>query len=78
MDKDLERWYEQQFALFAEPGWKDFIDQVQEIRDSVDKLNRLVTPEDLYRAKGELKNIDWILGWPRAVEAAYNAAKEGQ
>lgn len=69
-DLQLELYYQNRFAMFAEQGWKDLIDDLKVMRESTDRLAG-VTPEKLPYKQGELSIIDWMLSLEKASKDSY-------
>jgi hypothetical protein len=71
MELSDQKWYEDQFDLFATQGWKDFVRQAEDIFESMNEVEGISTPEQLYRAKGVLENLRWITSWEESVLRTY-------
>jgi len=71
MDKELEKWYENQFELFNMQGWKDLMVQVQEEMIPTYTLENISNLEDLFKRKGELTILQWLVGWEDSVNASW-------
>jgi hypothetical protein len=76
VDKELEKYYEAQFSLFLEPGWKDFLEDIQRAKDALPKLKEIKGAEQLSLVQGQLDILDWILERKNLVETAYKDIKE--
>jgi hypothetical protein len=76
MDKELERYYESQFDLFLETGWKDFLDDVKRAKEALPKLKEIKGAEQLSFVQGQLDILDWVLERKNLVETAYKDLKE--
>ena len=70
MEKDLRKYYEDQLSLFAEPGWKDLIEKITEIRDVTVDIRNVKTVEGYHVAKGQIDILDWLLNWENMVRVA--------
>jgi hypothetical protein len=73
MDKQLRLYYENQFELFTSQGWKDFIHDMTKHREALSDIRHIKTPEELYKAQGELRLVDQLLNHEAMVELAYKA-----
>lgn len=71
MSPELEKYYEDRFTMFLTKGWKDFIEDVEKIKEAVKGVEEISTVEDLYYAKGQLDILNWLLGIKDASEQAY-------
>lgn len=76
MTIDEEKYYEAYFDLFNSNGWKQLIQELEEIYNnySVDRVN---TVEELHQARGERIIISRLLSFENGVEAAYASVKDG-
>jgi len=71
MDKTLQNYYEAQFEMFASPGWKELIEQAQEIKEAVDKITNAQSVEQFWQRKGEIVQINWLLNWETSCREAF-------
>lgn len=71
MDKELQKYYEERFNTMSTKGWNDFIEDVQEIFDSYNKINSAETFEDFHKKKGQLDILQWILTLKQVSEQTY-------
>ena len=75
MDIKLQTYYEERFALFSMPGWKDLIEDMKMMKESIDKISGINTEAELYFKKGELSIVNWILGLEELSINAYEELK---
>ena len=71
MTPELEKYYSDRFTMFLSQGWKDFIEDVEKIKEVTDNIDRLNTAEDLWFCIGQLDILNWILGLKASSEEAY-------
>lgn len=71
MDADLQKYYEERFSTMSTQGWHDFIEDVQTLFDSYDKVNSIGSPDDFYFRKGQLDILQWILNLKQVSEQTY-------
>lgn len=71
-DPELNRYYEAQFDLFAEPGWEDFIEDVKKVKESLPTIEQINTEAQLNFVKGQLDILKWILQRKDLVARAYD------
>lgn len=71
MSPELEKYYEARFSMFLTTGWKDLIEDVEQIKKAVKGVEELSSVEELYFAKGQLDILNWLLGIKAASEQAY-------
>ena len=61
MTPELQKYYEDRISMFGSKGWKDFIDDVNEMLSSTNRLEGIDTEKALHFRRGELSIIKWIL-----------------
>lgn len=73
IDPQTQQYYENYFALFATPGWKQFIHDLTEGRDTDLRSApaRCDTPEKWFKEVGSQARVQMILGLEAGVKAAY-------
>jgi cyclopropane fatty-acyl-phospholipid synthase-like methyltransferase len=76
MDKELQKYYEERFNTMSTEGWKDFIQDVQEMYDTYNKINSTETFEDFHKRKGQLDILQWILTLKQVSEQTYEDLKD--
>ena len=76
MDKQLEKYYEERFSTMATQGWKQFLEDVQGIFDSVNKVAPIQNELDLFFRKGQLDILQWVLTLKESTEQAYEALQK--
>jgi hypothetical protein len=76
VDKELEKYYEGQFDLFTQPAWKDFLDDVGKLKDSLPTIKNVSGVEQLKFVQGQLDILDWILDRKNLFETAFKSLTE--
>ena len=71
MDKQLEQYFEDQFQMFSEQGWKDFTEEATKLRDSLNSLDQVVSTETLWLRKGQIDMLNWIINRQVVVTSTY-------
>lgn len=71
MEKELQKYYEARFGLFASQGWKDLTEDLQSMVETYSEIGKINTVEDLYIRKGQLDILNWLLGLKEISEQAY-------
>ena len=75
MDSDLEKQYENFFSMFITDGWKQFIEDMEEIYDTY-RIEDITDEQQLNRIKGE-RSILWrIINMEQSIHHAYDSMKE--
>ena len=70
-DKELQQYYEEQFSMFSTKGWRDFIEDQQQLYDAVDDLATIDNEQTLWFRKGQLDVLNLILDRAKTYEAAW-------
>jgi hypothetical protein len=71
MDKALQEYYEARFDMMSTQGWKDFIEDVEKIVEAYDKVLDIRDVEELWKRKGQLDILNWVLNLKRESETAW-------
>ena len=76
MDKELEKYYENYFDLFASQGWKQFIEDIEENRTLVSDIHQIKDANDLYYRKGQLNALEKIVNLQDTIERTWKEVQE--
>ena len=76
MDKELQEYYEERFSTMSTKGWKDFIEDAQNMFDSYNAINTVESFEDFHKRKGQLDILQWILSLQQVSEQTYEELKD--
>ena len=60
MDKDLQKYYENRFEMMASEGWKQLLEDIDEVIKAYDDIESVDSIEKLYMRKGQLDILRWI------------------
>lgn len=60
MNRELQDYYENRFAMMSTQGWKDLVEDIELMVSSTDRLAGIETTDQLYFKKGELSIMNWI------------------
>jgi len=71
-DAELEKHYQDLFAMYGTPGWKALQAQLAEMFTNHNTLVGLVTEADLNFRKGQIDIIAFFIGHEDQHERAYN------
>jgi hypothetical protein len=77
---ELQKHYDQVFAMYGTPGWERLQQQVDEMLITSNSVAGIETAEQLWFRKGELAMMLWLQAHQATHEAAYNellAQQEG-
>ena len=78
MDKETRQWYENQFDLFGEEGWKALIEQAKEMQETYNTVLDVTTEATLYHRKGQLDILNWLLEWEGVVNRTFKEIDDEQ
>lgn len=70
MTPELERYYENRLTMFHSQGWKDLIEDVQNMLSATNRLEG-VTAETLPFKQGELSVMNWLIQLEATSRQAY-------
>jgi hypothetical protein len=76
MDKELQDYFENRFSTMATIGWKDFIEDTQALYDSYIQVSTVNSVEDLYKRKGQLDILQWVLNLKNVSEQTYKELQD--
>ena len=71
MDKALQEYYEARFEMMSSRGWLDFIEDVESIIANYEKVLDIKDAEELFKRKGQLDILYWIVNLKRESETAW-------
>ena len=71
MDIYLKQYYDDRFEMFSTKGWKDLIEDVLTIKETVKDVSNCTDEQSLFKAKGELSMINWILSLEEVSSKAF-------
>ena len=71
MDKLLQEYYENRFTMMSAQGWKDLVEDVQDMIDSYNNVLSVKSVEDLYIKQGQLDILNWIISLKDVSEQTY-------
>lgn len=77
-DKELEKYYEEQFSMFSTIGWRDFVEDMQTLYDAVDDLGTIENAQTLWFRKGQIDILNLILERAKTYEAAWRELNGSQ
>ena len=68
MDVENEKYQQAMFALFRSKGWKFLVEELENLREVVDRLEAVRDNDDLKFRQGQLNVIALVLNLPTEVE----------
>ena len=75
MTPELLHYYEERFAMMATTGWKQLVEDIEELKKSYELVSNVKSPDDLYFRKGQLDIIYWLLNLKEISEQSYEDLK---
>lgn len=75
MDSDLLKQYDNYFDLFANEGWKQFIEDMQSIYDGY-RIENIKDEQALAYIKGERRILNQVLRFEKAIRTNYELTVE--
>lgn len=77
MDEKLQKYYESRFEMMATQGWKDLVDDVQRMYDSLNQVMPITNEQELHLRRGQLDILNWVLTLKQASEASFEQLMSG-
>lgn len=75
-DKELQKFYEQRFDLFMQAGWKELVEDFQELAKQVGDITKCNDEPDLWYKRGQLEMINYIVNLQELTERAFEELDE--
>jgi hypothetical protein len=60
VDKELQKYYDDRFAMMSTQGWLDLMQDIKEMQKAVDNLLSVQDEKTLFFRKGQLDILLWI------------------
>lgn len=77
MDKDLEKYYENQFSMMATEGWKQLIEDMKSLEANLVNVRTVADAQSLHYRLGQLDILDLILKRKDTCEQVYLELQNG-
>jgi hypothetical protein len=71
MEQSLQTYYEEQFSLFSQQGWKDLTEDLQKLRSDINDLSAVKDSNDLWYRKGQLDILELIINRKNLCEKVF-------
>lgn len=75
MTPELAHYYEERFTMMATTGWKQLVEDIEELKKNYELVSNVKSPDDLYFRKGQLDIIYWLLNLKEISEQSYEDLK---
>ena len=76
MTPDLQRYYEARFDTMATEGWKDLMEDIDTMINSLNNISTIPDEASLHFKKGELSILTWLRTLKEVSERAYEELNE--
>ena len=77
LDAKLQKYYEDRFSLFATQGWKDLMEDAENMFKSMNNVLPIQNEMDLQLKRGQLDILNWMLSLKSVTEQAYDQLMSG-
>jgi hypothetical protein len=68
--------FERRLAMMSSEAWKEFVEEVIDFKEVVDKIYGVKTVEDLFLRQGKVELCLWIESLKETTEQAYQQLKD--
>jgi len=75
LDKETQEYFEDYFELFSTEGWKQFIEEIEDIIDTF-SIENIKDQDDLKTTQGQLQILNRIANFEDSIRNAYDQAED--
>jgi hypothetical protein len=76
MEKELQKYYEDRFSMMSTQGWKDLIEDIDNMVNALNNISVVQDEKDLMFKKGELSILTWLKTLREVSERAFEELNE--
>jgi hypothetical protein len=76
MTPELQKYYEDRFSMMATQGWKDLLEDIDNMVNALNNISVVQDEKDLMYKKGELSILTWLKTLKEVSERAYEELNE--
>jgi hypothetical protein len=76
MNRELQDYYENRFAMMATLGWQNLLEDIDLMLSSTDTVKGVETVEQLHFRKGEVSIMTWIKNLKQSSEEVYEQLQQ--
>ena len=76
MTPELQKYYEARFDLMSKEGWKDLMEDIDTMIESLNNISTIPDETSLNFKKGELSILTWLRTLKEVSERAYEELNE--
>jgi len=73
---ELQKYYEARFDLMSKEGWKDLMEDIDTMIESLNNISTIPDEKSLQFKKGELSILTWLRTLKEVSERAYEELNE--
>jgi hypothetical protein len=76
MTPELQKYYEARFDLMSKEGWKDLMEDIDTMIESLNNISTIPDEKSLQFKKGELSILTWLRTLKEVSERAFEELNE--
>ena len=76
MTPELQKYYEERFSMMATQGWKDLVEDIDNMANALNNISTVQDEKDLMFKKGEASILIWLKNLKEVSERAYEELNE--
>jgi len=76
MTPELQKYYEERFSMMATQGWKDLLEDIDNMVNALNNISTVQDEKDLMFKKGEMSILTWLKTLKEVSERAYEELNE--
>ena len=76
MTPELQKYYEARFDLMSKEGWKDLMEDIDTMIESLNNISTISDEKSLQFKKGELSILTWLRTLKEVSERAFEELNE--
>ena len=76
MTPELQKYYESRFDLMSKDGWKDLMEDIDTMIESLNNISTIPDEKSLQFKKGELSILTWLRTLKEVSERAFEELNE--
>lgn len=76
MNPELQEYYESRFEMMGGQGWKDLLEDIDKMIESLNNISTIPDEKSLQFKKGELSILTWLKTLKQVSERAYEELNE--
>lgn len=76
MTPEIKQYYEERFSMMTTVGWRDFLEDINNLKAPLEDVTTIKTVDMLYFRQGQLDILNWVLGLRDISEQTYEELNE--